>query len=272
VAVVSRPLERLAVIIFPAIDINRGRCVRLFQGDYQQVTVFSDSPAEVAARWQAEGATFLHLVDLDGAKAGRIVNADAIRAVAGALSIPVELGGGIRSLDAIARALDLGVARVILGTAAVEDRTFVADAVRRHGDRIVVGIDARDGLVATRGWTVTSSVRALDLAREMVGIGVSRFIYTDIHHDGTLTEPGYETTREMVDGVGASVIASGGVSRIEHLLRLAELGVEGAIVGRALYTGDVELRQALTAVGGTRMLNWSIGAGESTPPLVDGEK
>jgi phosphoribosylformimino-5-aminoimidazole carboxamide ribotide isomerase len=236
------------VIIIPAIDIHDGRCVRLFQGDYQQVTVFSDSPAEVAGRWQSEGASFLHLVDLDGAKAGRIVNADAIRAVAGALSIPVELGGGIRSLDTIAQAFDLGVARVILGTAAVEDRNFVAAAVRRHGEGIVVGIDARDGLVATRGWTVTSAVRALDLAREMVGIGVARFIYTDIRHDGTLTEPGYETTREMIEGAGAPVIASGGVSRIEHLLRLAELGAEGSIVGRALYTGDLDLRSALATI------------------------
>jgi phosphoribosylformimino-5-aminoimidazole carboxamide ribotide isomerase len=238
------------VIIFPAIDIKDGRCVRLFQGDYQRVTVFSDSPSEVAGRWQGEGARFLHLVDLDGAKAGQIVNAEAIRAVTRILTIPVELGGGIRSLESIAQALDLGVARVILGTAAVEDRAFVAEAVRRHGERVVIGIDARDGFVATRGWTVTSAIRALDLAREMVGIGASRFIYTDIHHDGTLTEPGYETTREMVDGAGAPVIASGGVSRIEHLLRLAELGAEGAIVGRALYTGDLDLRKAIAAVDG----------------------
>lgn len=236
------------MLVIPAIDLKDARCVRLLQGDYDRLTVFSDDPAATAVRWSAAGAPLLHVVDLDGAKAGRVVNRDAVRAICAAIPIPVELGGGIRSLDDIATALDLGVSRVILGTAAVEDREFVSAAAERHGERIVVGIDARDGYVATRGWTVTSAVRSLDLAREMAALGVRRIIYTDIHRDGTLTEPGYDSTSELVDGSGASVIASGGVSRVEHLRRLAEIGCEGAIVGRALYTGDLDLGEALAAV------------------------
>lgn len=236
------------MLIIPAIDIKDGRCVRLYQGDYRQMTVYSAHPAEVAARWQEEGARYLHLVDLDGAAQGRVVNAEVIREVIREVAIPVELGGGIRSLKTVEDVLALGVSRVILGTAAVEDRQLVARAVARWGERIVVGIDARNGLPATHGWQKTSEVRALDLARDLVELGVRRFIYTDIHHDGTLTEPGYDSTLEMVTGVPVPVIASGGVSRIEHLLKLRLIGVEGAIVGRALYTGALRLRDALAAL------------------------
>jgi phosphoribosylformimino-5-aminoimidazole carboxamide ribotide isomerase len=236
------------MLIIPAIDIKDGQCVRLYQGDYRQVTVYAKHPAEMAARWQALGARYLHLVDLDGAREGRPVNLDAVREIVKEVTIPVELGGGIRDLRTIEEVLAAGLDRAILGTAAVEDRDLVARSAWRWGERVVVGIDARDGLVATRGWEVTSERRALDLAREMVGLGVRRFIYTDISQDGTLTEPGYDSTLALVTGVPVPVIASGGVSKVEHLLKLATLGVEGAIVGRALYTGAIDLCEALAAL------------------------
>jgi phosphoribosylformimino-5-aminoimidazole carboxamide ribotide isomerase len=256
------------VLVIPAIDLRDGQCVRLLQGDYAQSTVFSDDPAAIAARWSAAGSSLLHVVDLDGAKAGRIVNRDAIRAICAAFSMPVELGGGVRSLDDVVAALELGASRVILGTAAVEDRAFVRSAVERFGERIVVGIDARDGLVATRGWTITSAVRSLDLAREMVALGVQRIIYTDIHRDGTLTEPGYDSTADLVRHSGARVIASGGVSQIKHLRRLAELGCEGAIVGRALYTGDLDLGAALASVDGQRVQLLHPESGKNAPRIA----
>jgi phosphoribosylformimino-5-aminoimidazole carboxamide ribotide isomerase len=236
------------MLVIPAIDIRDGKCVRLYQGDYHRMTVYSDHPAEMAVRWQAQGARYLHLVDLDGAARGRPANLDVVREVAKEVTIPIELGGGIRTLQAVEDALALGVRRVIVGTAAVEDRDFVARAAYRWHERMAVGIDARDGLVATHGWQRTSAVRALDLAREMVELGVRRFVYTDIHQDGTLTEPGYDSTLELVVGVPVPVIASGGVSRIEHLTKLRTIGVEGVIVGKALYAGVLDLREALAAL------------------------
>ena len=234
--------------VIPAIDVKDGRCVRLYQGDYQRMTVYDEHPAGVAARFQAAGARLIHLVDLDGAATGRPTNLTAIRDVVGEVTIPVELGGGIRSMETVEACLHMGVSRVILGTSAVEDRDLVARAAHRFGGQIVVGIDARDGLVATHGWQRTSAVRALDLARDLAELGVSRFIYTDIHQDGTLTEPGYDSTLELVVGLPVPVIASGGVSRVEHLRRLQTIGVEGAIVGRALYAGTLDLRDAIAAL------------------------
>ncbi len=236
------------MLVIPAIDIKDGKCVRLYQGDYRRMTVYSNHPAAMAVRWQEEGARYLHLVDLDGAAKGRPVNLDVVRQVVREVTVPVELGGGIRTLQAIEDVLALGVSRVVLGTAAVEDRDLIARAAFRWGEQIVVGIDARDGLVATHGWQQTSERSALDLAREMVEVGVRRFIYTDIRQDGTLTEPGYDSTLELVVGVPVPVIASGGVSRVEHLLKLQTIGVEGAIVGRALYAGTLDLREALAAL------------------------
>ncbi len=236
------------MLVIPAIDVKDGRCVRLYQGDYRRMTVYDEHPAAVAGRFQAAGARLIHLVDLDGAATGRPTNLEAIRDVVGEVTIPVELGGGIRSLEAVEACLRMGVSRVILGTAAVEDKDLVARAAHRFGGQVVVGIDARDGLVATHGWQRTSEVRALDLARDLAELGVRRFIYTDIHQDGTLTEPGYDSTLQMVTGLPVPVIASGGVSRIEHLRRLQTIGVEGAIVGRALYAGTLDLRDAIAAL------------------------
>ena len=232
--------------VIPAIDLRGGRCVRLYQGDYSQETVYSDDPLAVAMRWQAEGARRLHLVDLDGAREGRPVNCEVIGRIAGEVSIPVQVGGGIRSLEDIEKTLALGVQRVILGTAAVEVPELVADACRRYGEAIVVGVDAREGYVAVRGWLEGSTLRAVGLIQAMAELGAGRFIYTDIARDGTLTEPNFAALAELTSRFSLPIIVAGGVARLEHLRRLASLGAEGAIAGKALYTGDLSLREALS--------------------------
>ncbi|MCL5961347.1 MAG: 1-(5-phosphoribosyl)-5-[(5-phosphoribosylamino)methylideneamino]imidazole-4-carboxamide isomerase [Chloroflexi bacterium] len=236
--------------IIPAVDIKDGKCVRLFQGDYSQVTVFSNDPVEMALRWQEAGARFLHVVDLDGADAGSLVNFEIISRIARSVDMLVEVGGGIRSLDSIERLLGNGVERVILGTVAVENAEMVEDACGRWADRVVVGIDARDGLVAIRGWKQTSTVSALDLGQRMVKLGVGRFVYTDISRDGTLTQPNYQAMGEFVNAAGVPVIASGGVSSVDQLEPLSQTGVEGVIIGRAIYTGALDLREAIKLVDG----------------------
>lgn len=236
------------MLVIPAVDLKDGQCVRLFQGDYRQVTVYEADPAAAALRWQRAGARLLHVVDLDGAAAGAPQNLAAIRAIVRAVTIPIELGGGVRDVATLGEMLSLGVSRVVLGTAAVEDPALVREACRKWGVRVVVGIDARDGMVATRGWLATTAVAALDLAAQMVELGVKRLAYTDITRDGTLTQPNYVEVAKLARSVGVPVIASGGVASLDHLRRLAALGVEGAIVGRALYTGDVDLAAAVAAV------------------------
>jgi len=235
--------------IIPAIDLRGGKCVRLYQGDYEKETVFSDDPVSVALRWQSEGAKRLHLVDLDGAARGELCNLDAIEKIAAAVEIPVQVGGGVRSLETIEQLLDLGVGRAILGTVAVEDPGLVEEACQRLGEQIIIGIDARDGWVATRGWLQQSTITAGELAARMVGLGARRFIYTDISRDGTLTSPNFEAVAELLSQVSVPVIAAGGISSVEHLTRLAALGAEGAIVGRAIYTGDVKLAEAIRVIG-----------------------
>jgi len=235
--------------IIPAIDLRGGKCVRLYQGDYEKETVFSDDPVSVALRWQSEGAKRLHLVDLDGAARGELCNLDAIERIAAAVEIPVQVGGGVRSLETIEQLLDLGVGRAILGTVAVEDPGLVEEACQRLGEQIIIGIDARGGRVATRGWLEQSTITAGELAARMVGLGARRFIYTDISRDGTLTSPNFEAVAELLSQVSVPVIAAGGISSVEHLTRLAALGVEGAIVGRAIYTGDVKLAEAIRVIG-----------------------
>ena len=231
------------MIVIPAIDLRGGRCVRLVQGDFARETVYGDDPVRMALRWQAAGATMLHVVDLDGAKAGYPAQAAIVSAIARALTIPVELGGGLRSLDHLAAAFAGGVARAVLGTAAIEDRDLLTAALDRWGaERIFLGLDAREGMVATRGWIETTAVRATELARELAALGVRHVVYTDIGRDGTLHEPNYAALRELAEASGLAVIASGGVARREQLAALAAVpGVEAAIVGRALYTGDVAL-------------------------------
>jgi len=234
--------------IIPAIDLKGGRCVRLYQGDYSRETIFSDNPVEVARHWQSLGAQRLHIVDLDGAAKGKPQHSLIIESIAHSVQVPLQLGGGLRSIDAIAQAFDLGVARVIIGTAAIEDQTLVQEACRRFGNLIIVGIDARDGYVATRGWKEGTTVTAIELAWRMTHVGVGRFIYTDIARDGTLTEPNFDAIAELVKQVEVPVIAAGGISSIEHLERLSQIEVEGAIVGRALYTGNIDLKRALDVV------------------------
>lgn len=238
--------------IIPAIDLLAGRCVRLYQGDYAQSEVFNDDPVAVARQWVEQGATRLHLVDLDGAKAGRPENWQAIAAIAAAVEVPVEVGGGLRDRDRVSQLFDLGIRYAILGTAAVENPDLVAELGAEFPGQIIVGIDARNGKVATRGWLETSEVEAVELARQMSQRGAAAIIYTDIQRDGTLQGPNLEALREVAQAVEIPVIASGGVSAVTDLLSLLALeprGVSGVIIGKALYTGDIQLKEALRAVG-----------------------
>lgn len=234
--------------LYPAIDIHQGRAVRLTQGDYATASVYDESPANAARRWVAAGARHLHVVDLDGAKAGHPVNLEAIAAIAAAVSVPIQLGGGIRTHADVASVRQLGIQRVIIGTKAVQDPAFVAALVQQHGDAIIVGVDARDGLVQTAGWLAGSQVHAGDLVAQMRDIGVQRVIYTDISRDGTLSEPNYAATAALLHPRGPLIIASGGVSQTAQLVTLARLGIHGAIVGKALYTGAIELTSALATL------------------------
>lgn len=225
--------------------MKEGRCVRLYQGDYEQETVFSDDPIEVALRWQSFGVHRLHIVDLDGAAAGEPRNLAVISDIARSALIPIQVGGGIRNLETIEKLLKIGVERVVLGTAAVENPELVQEACRRFNDSIIVSVDAREGYVSTHGWRQETELGVLDLAHAMVRLGVRRFIYTDIIRDGTLTEPNFTAIAELVEAIGLPVIAAGGISSPIHLKMLHRLGVEGAIIGKALYTGDINLKQAL---------------------------
>ena len=235
--------------VIPAIDLKDGRCVRLFQGDFDQETVFSDDPLSMALSWQEQGGHRLHLVDLDGAVQGKPVHLDVISAIVRGLDIPVQVGGGIRDLAAAAAWLEAGVDRVVIGTAAVRDPDMVQEICRKHGSqRVVVSVDAKDGLVALQGWTEATNITVLELAHQMAQIGVVRLLYTDIARDGALTGPDFETNSQLVKETGLAVLASGGVASVEHIKELLPTGVEGVIVGRALYTGAVSLPEAVAVV------------------------
>jgi phosphoribosylformimino-5-aminoimidazole carboxamide ribotide isomerase len=234
--------------LIPAIDLKDGRCVRLYQGDFAQSTIYSDDPVATARRWVEQGATRLHVVDLDGARGGRPANTDAVLAIVRAAGVPVQLGGGLRRAEDVDAALALGVERVILGTAAVEQLDLVSRLTARFGEQVIVGVDARDGMVATAGWTETADVRAVELVRHVAELGVPRIIYTDISRDGTLTEPNFAALAELIWPAGPAIIASGGISAVAHLRRLAALGAEAAIVGKALYDDKLDLPSALAAL------------------------
>ena len=210
--------------------------------------MFSDDPVEVALEWQSLGAPRLHVVDLDGAATGELCNLDIITEVASAILVPTQLGGGIRQLETVEQLLRAGIDRVILGTAAVEDRELIAEACRNFGESIIVGIDAKEGHIAIRGWRQQTELGAVEFIQSMVELGVKRFIYTDITRDGTLTEPNFAAIFELVNTVRLPIIAAGGISSLNHLIMLKKLGVEGAIVGKALYTGDINLKQAIATV------------------------
>jgi phosphoribosylformimino-5-aminoimidazole carboxamide ribotide isomerase len=236
------------MIFFPAIDLKDGQCVRLFQGDMDQVTVFGDDPAGQAKGFADAGAKWLHVVDLNGAFSGRPVNEDAVSGILDRIDIPVQLGGGIRDMQTIDFWLDRGVRRVILGTVAVRDPDLVKQACKRHPDRVVVGIDARDGMVAVEGWTELSEITGLELAKEFEDCGVAAIIYTDIARDGAMDGPNIEATVGLANAVSVPVIASGGVSSLEDLEALKAAGtglLEGVISGRALYDGRIDLATAV---------------------------
>lgn len=236
------------MIIFPAIDIRGGKCVRLLKGDFAKETVFSDKPEEMAKKWQAQGAEFLHLVDLDGALAGKSQNLATVEKILAAVDIPVELGGGIRTMENIDDVLALGVRRVILGSVAVRDPELVREACAKYGDRIVVGIDAKDGIVAVDGWGVSGDVEATALAKEMKKAGVKTIIYTDISRDGTLSGVNVEATAKLARESGVAIVASGGVKSIadiEALKPYEKDGIEGVIVGKSIYMGTLDLAEAI---------------------------
>ncbi len=236
--------------IYPAIDIIDGACVRLVQGDYSKKTKFADDPVDVALRWQGLGGEFIHIVDLDGAKSGTMPNFELITKMAKTLEVPIEVGGGIRNMDAVEKYLENGVGRVIIGTSALNDPDFVKTAVSRYGSKIAVGIDAKDGMVAINGWEEISHTSALELAKKMADIGVEYIIYTDIATDGMLKGPNVTAMAEMVSGVKTNIIASGGVTTIDDIKALGAVGVEGAIIGKALYTDRINLADAIEAARG----------------------
>lgn len=240
------------MIIFPAIDIRGGKCVRLTEGRFDQETVFADNPVDMAVRWQAEGGEFLHVVDLDGALAGKPVNLGVIAEIVKTVTMPVQLGGGIRTLATIDEIIAAGVSRVILGSVAVKDPSLVKEACRIYGDKIVVGIDARDGQAAVEGWGITGGVSAEELAKRMAAAGVQRIIYTDISRDGTLSGVNASATAALAKVAQIPVIASGGVGGIQDIEELMKAGpdIEGVIVGKALYTGALTLAQALSSARG----------------------
>ena len=238
----------MSFTIYPAIDMRGGKCVRLKQGDYNQETVYGDSPFDMARSFVEEGAEWIHMVDLDGAKDGRRINDQFVIEAAQKLQAKVQIGGGIRTEEDIRHYLDNGVDRVIIGSLAVSETELVKQWLRRFGSRIAIGLDAKDGFVATHGWIETSSLKAVDLGKELAEAGAETFIFTDIATDGMLSGPNIEAVAELARATGKSVIASGGVSSLEDLRKIKrheQEGVSGAIVGKAIYTGQFTVREAL---------------------------
>ena len=241
------------MLIIPAVDIKGGRCVRLLQGRKDSETVFSEDPSSMAARWEAEGAEILHVVDLDGAFEKSPKNVEAIERIVARVHIPVQLGGGIRTMDTIAMYLDAGIARVIVGTEAIRNPGLVEEACQRYPNRIIVGIDARDGMVAIEGWTETTKREAIEVAKGFEACALAAIVFTDIQKDGMQTGPSIGQTKRLAESVNVPIIASGGVSNIDDikaLLPLEDAGVHGVITGRALYSGSLDLRQALELARG----------------------
>ena len=235
------------MLIFPAIDLYDGKAVRLYKGDYNQMTVYSENPPELAEAFRAAGATHMHLVDLEGAKTGETPNLETIRRIREAVPLFIEVGGGVRSMEIVERCLDAGIDRVILGTAAVTDPTFLRAAVSKYGEKIAVGVDIRDGKVAIRGWTEKSAFDAFDFCRELQKIGVRTIICTDVSKDGAMQGTNRALYGELSKALNLDIIASGGVSTIEDIKALRALNLCGAIIGKAYYTGAIDLREAIGA-------------------------
>ncbi len=236
------------MIIFPAIDIKDGKVVRLLQGQFDKVTEYDHDPVAMAQKWQDEGAQWLHVVDLDGAKDGKILNLPIILKIAQTVSIPIEMGGGIRTIDDIKQLIDGGISRVILGTRAIQNREFLKEALAKWGDKIAVSIDCSNGMVAQRGWQSTSDLKATEFVKELETLGVQCIIYTDIARDGMLNGPNFEGLEEILNSTTIPVIASGGVANLDDLKKLSTLqskGVIGAITGKAIYEGKLNIKDAL---------------------------
>lgn len=241
------------MIIYPAIDLKDGKVVRLLQGRMEDATIYSDDPAEMAAEFMAQGSRYLHIVDLNGAFEGKPVNDDAIRDIVRRVPLNIQVGGGIRTLSRIEELLDLGVSRVILGTVAVRDPELVEEAVRRYGDQIIVGIDARNGMVAVQGWAESTDLKAEELGKAMKEVGVSRVVFTDISRDGMLAGPNISSSIQMAEATGLKVIVSGGISTLDDLKRLKietdrGVAIDGAIIGKAIYSGAFTLEEALRVI------------------------
>lgn len=236
--------------IIPAIDLRHGACVRLFQGDYNREEVFNDDPSSVARRWRDCGAGLIHVVDLDGAAGGRLMNLDSIISMLSIEGVRLEVGGGIRSRETAEGLFNQGVERVVLGTVAVEDPELVGALAAAYPGAVVVSLDARDGLVTTRGWLVGTEVPVAELCGQMEAAGVSRFVYTDVRRDGTMTEPNFEALERLVNSTKAPIVAAGGITSLDHLRRLKDAGAAGAILGKAIYVGSIDLGEALSLYGG----------------------
>jgi phosphoribosylformimino-5-aminoimidazole carboxamide ribotide isomerase len=236
------------MIIFPAMDLRNGKCVRLYQGEFSTSQVVGENPVETALSFKAQGAEYLHIVDLDGALKGSTANLDIVTSVIETTGLKVQLGGGIRTMDTIEMLLEKGVSRVILGTAALSNKELVEEAVRKYGEKIAVGIDAKNGFVAVEGWTNVSNSNYIDFAKVMEQVGVRTIIFTDISRDGTLTGPNVEATALLNESVSCNIIASGGMKSIEDIIKLQELKMYGAIIGKALYSSSISLSEAI-AVG-----------------------
>lgn len=235
------------MIVLPAIDIKDGQCVRLFKGDYSTASKVAENPYDVAESFKKAGAEWMHMVDLDGAKSGKLTNSDLIIDVAKSTDLKVEVGGGIRNMETIEYYLENGIDRVILGSAAVKDQHFVIDAVNNFDDKIVVGIDAKNGLVCAEGWTDKSELNYIDLAKQMEHIGVKTIVFTDIDQDGTLGGPNLVQLDKLTHNVSCDIIASGGVSNLKDIINLHDLNVYGAITGKAIYSGNLDLALAIQA-------------------------
>ncbi len=231
--------------IYPAIDLKNGQCVRLKQGRFDDVTSYGDDPVQRAKIWEEAGATYIHVVDLDGARTGNSYNLEAIKKIVSAVNVPVQTGGGIRSMRDIEQRIDAGVSRVIIGTAAVNNPELVKEAVKIYGDKIAVGIDASKGMVATDGWEKISDVPAIVLCKKMAEIGVKTVVYTDISKDGMMSGPNIESTKELVEQSGINIIASGGVSTMSDLEGVESINAQGVIIGKALYQGALDLKEVI---------------------------
>ena len=236
------------MLILPAIDLYEGKAVRLYKGDYEKMTVYSAHPKEVAANFHAAGASWIHMVDLEGARNGGTPNLDIIKQIVEKSKLKVEVGGGVRSMDIVEDYLQAGVSRVILGTAAVRDREFLKETAAKHGEKIAVGVDIKDGFVAIKGWTEKSEHDAFEFCEEMQQLGIRTIISTDISKDGAMRGTNLELYRELKERFSMNIIASGGISSLDDLRRLREMNIYGAIIGRAYYTGTINLREAIRLV------------------------